>query len=55
MLFKLDGELAVKVVRDRSARQQGGKLIVDSSASEESQSNGTIEEAGKTVRDLPRY
>ena len=50
LIFKSDGENAIKIVRDKLARQIGGKVVTESPAQGESQSNGTVEEAGKTVR-----
>ena len=50
MIFKSDGEASIKVVRDKLARHVGGKVVVESPAQGESQSNGLVEEAGKTVR-----
>ena len=54
MVFKSDGEASIKVVRDRLARQVGGKTVTESPAQGESQSNGLVEEAGKTVREFVR-
>ena len=54
MIFKSDGENAIKIVRDKLARQIGGKVVTESPAQGESQSNGTVEEAGKTVREFVR-
>ena len=54
MIFKTDGESSIKVVRDKLARQIGGKVVVESPAQGESQSNGLVEEAGKTVREFAR-
>ena len=54
MIFKSDGEASIKVVRDRLARQLGGKVVTESPAQGESQSNGLVEEAGKTVREFAR-
>ena len=50
MIFKSDGEASIKVVRDKLARQLGGKVVTESPTQGESQSNGLVEEAGKTVR-----
>ena len=54
LIFKSDGESSIKVVRDKLARQMGGKVVVESPAQGESQSNGLVEEAGKTVREFAR-
>ena len=54
LIFKTDGESSIKVVRDKLARQIGGKVVVESPTQGESQSNGLVEEAGKTVRDVAR-
>ena len=50
LIFKSDGENSIKIVRDKLARQIGGKVVTESPAQGESQSNGLVEEAGKTVR-----
>ena len=50
MIFKSDGEASIRLIRDRLAKQHGGKIVMESPAQGESQSNGTVEEAGKTVR-----
>ena len=54
MIFKTDGEASIKVVRNRLARQLGGEVVTESPAQGESQSNGLVEEAGKTVREFVR-
>ena len=52
MIFKSDGEASIKVVRERLARQVGGKVVMESPAQGESQSNGLVEEAGKQSENL---
>ena len=54
MIFKSDGEASIKVVRDKLARQMGGNVVTESPAQGESQSNGFVEEAGKTVINVVR-
>ena len=49
---KSDGESAVTAVRDALAKQQGGRIVIDRLPKGESQSNGAVEEAGKTVREF---
>ena len=47
---RLDGERAIVVLRDAVAKFHGGRIIQEAPAKGESQSNGVIEEAGKSVR-----
>ena len=54
VILKCDGEPAMKAVRDALGRYHGGVIIPESPAVNESQSNGTAEEAGKTVREFVR-
>ena len=54
LIFKSDGEASIKLIRDRLARHHGGKVVMENPAQGESQSNGTVEEAGKTVREFVR-
>ena len=52
VILKCDGEPAMKAVRDALGRYHGGVIIPEGPAVNESQSNGTAEEAGKTVREF---
>ena len=47
-------EKAIVAVRDTLAKYHGGKVIPENPAKGESQSNGAVEEAGKTVREFVR-
>ena len=51
-LFKSDNETLIVAVRKTLARHHGGKVVVDKPPKYESQSNGTAEEAGKTIREF---
>ena len=54
VIIKTDGERAIATVRDALARYHGGRIIPETPPRGESQSNGAIEEAGKTVREYFR-
>ena len=54
LIFKSDGENAIKIVRDKLARQIGGKVVTESPAQGGSQSNELVEEADNTVRECVR-
>ena len=54
LIFKSDGESSIKAVRDRLAKKIGGRVVLEQPAQGESQSNGTVEEAGKTIREFVR-
>ena len=54
IILKSDGERAIAAVRDALAKYHGGKVVVELPPRGESQSNGAIEEAGKTVREYVR-
>ena len=54
VIFKSDNESPIAVVRDALARYHGGKVVIDKPPPHESQSNGSIEEAGKTVREFAK-
>ena len=54
LIFKSDDEASIRLIRDRLARHHGGKVVLENPAQGESQSNGTVEEAGKTVRECVR-
>ena len=54
IILKSDGEPAIVAVREALARYHGGIVIPEGPAVGESASNGTAEEAGKTVREFAR-
>jgi hypothetical protein len=54
IILKSDGERSIVAVRDALARYHGGKVVPESPPKGESQSNGAIEEAGKTTREFVR-
>jgi len=54
IILKSDGEPAIVAVRDALAKYHGGVVIPEGPAVGESQSNGLVEEAGKTVREFVR-
>ena len=54
MILKSDGENAIIAVREAAAKFHGGRIMPEGPAKGESQSNGTVEEAGKTVREFTR-
>ena len=54
LIMKSDGEMAIKVVRDAVARRLGGRVVLEQPPKGESQSNGVVEEAGKTIREFAR-
>ena len=45
-------ESAIVAVRDALPRYHGGRDVLEASAKNESQTNGAVEEAGKTIRDF---
>ena len=49
IILKSDGEPACVAVRDAPAKYHGGIVVQEGPAAGESQSNGLVEEAGKTV------
>ena len=51
-IFKSDNENAIVAVREALARHHGGKVVVDRPPKFESQSNGMVEEVGKTIREF---
>ena len=53
-MLKSDGEPAIVQLRDAVARYVGGRVVPEDTPRGESQSNGTVEEAGKTVREYTR-
>ena len=54
IILKCDGEKAMTALRDAVAKFHGGEVIPEGPAKGESQSNGRVEEAGKTVRGFVR-
>ena len=54
IIMKSDGESAIVAVREALAKYIGGRVIPEAPAKGESQSNGAVEEAGKTVREFVR-
>ena len=54
IILKCDGEAGIKAVREALGRYHGGEVVPEEPAKGESQSNGTVEEAGKTVREYVR-
>ena len=54
LILKCDTENSIIVVRDGLAKYHGGRIVPESPAKNESQSNGVVEEAGKTVREFTR-
>ena len=52
IILKSDNETPIVAVRDALARYHGGKVVIDKPPKYESQSNGVVGEAGKTVREL---
>ena len=53
-IFKSDGEPSIVALRTAVAKYVGGRVIPEDIPRGESQSNGTAEEAGKTVREYVR-
>ena len=53
-IFKSDGEPSIVALRTAVARYVGGRVIPEDVPRGESQSNGTVEEAGKTAREYTR-
>ena len=54
IILKSDGEPALVCLRDALSKYHGGTVVPELSAKNESQSNGTAKEAGKTVREFTR-
>ena len=54
IIIKCDGETSIQAVRAAVAQRIGGRVSFEGPPKGESQSNGTIEEAGKTVREYAR-
>ena len=50
LIFKSDGERSIKAVRDALSKYHGGKITPEQPPPGESQENGRVEEAGKTLR-----
>ena len=54
IILKGDGERSIVALRTALAKFHGGKVVPEDPPRGESQSNGTFEEAGKTVREFVR-
>ena len=54
LILKSDGERSIMAFRNALGKLHGGVVIPEESAKNESQSNGTAEEAGRTVREFIR-
>ena len=54
IIMKRDDENSIKVVRDAEGKLLGGRVIPECPPKGKSQSNGRIEEAGKTMRGFVR-
>ena len=54
LILKCDGESSIQTVRDAVGKFHGGRVTPEGPAKGESQSNGVVEEAGKTVREFTR-
>ena len=52
LILKSDGEASIVALRDQLARMHGSGTMVETSAKEEHQSNGTAEESVRTIRGL---
>ena len=52
LILKSDNEASMLVVRDALSRYLGGEVTPENPPVGESSSNGAVEEAGKTVREL---
>ena len=54
LILKSDGEPAIVAVREALAAYHGGSVTPEQPPKGEHQSNGAVEEAGRTVRDMVR-
>ena len=54
LILKSDGERPIVAVREALARCHGGRVTPETSPKGEHQSNGTVEEAGRSTRDQAR-
>ena len=54
IILKSDTEASIHALRDAIGKHHGGEVIPEDPAKGESQSNGAVEEAGKTVREFTR-
>ena len=54
LIIKSDGESAIGVVVETIAHKLGGKVVIEKAPKGESQSNGAVEEAGKSVREVAK-
>ena len=54
LILKSDNEPAIQAVRASVAQRLGGRVSLEGPPKGESQSNGAVEEAGKTIREFAR-
>ena len=54
LILKSDGEASIRAVRDALGRYHGGRITPEGPPPGEHQSNGRVEEAGKTMRGLAK-
>ena len=54
IILKCDGENAIGAVRDRLGRYHGGQVTPEDTPPGEKECNGTVEEAGKTIRGIAK-
>ena len=54
LIMKSDGEPAIVAIKEALAKYHGGIVIPELAARGESQSNGIVEEAGTTIREMTR-
>ena len=54
LILKSDGENAIVALRESVAKLHGGNITPEQPPKGEHASNGTVEEAGRTVRDMAR-
>ena len=54
IVIKTDGEPSITAIRDALAKFHGGRVVAELPPRGESQSNGAVEEAGKTAREYMR-
>ena len=52
LIFKSDGEPAIKVVREALARYHGGEITPEQPPVGEKESNGAVEQAGQVIRGI---
>ena len=54
LIIKCDGESPIVAVREALARKHGGIISPEQPPKGEHASNGVVEEAGKTIRDMAK-